>query len=144
MDEGKLELLRGLGTKDLMERMHELENALEKAMHEENNLKGTNTGYLASHGSDCSEVEMELAALSIKAPETLPGTEKKMTAQDRTAWLTLQRRQNTRVAAAINRQESVAFLLDSIKITVETTKKRLEGVRAILALRTAQIEFLTE
>lgn len=152
-NEQKLELLRYFRTKELIERMNRLEDELETALREEASFKNLNTGYLASYGSDCSEVERLLSELSIRAPETVridtvtvPGEtrEKKMTAQDRTAWLTLLRTQDQGVIAAINRQHSTAFNLDNLRITTEMVKKRLEGVKTVLSLKTAQIEFLTE
>ena len=144
MDEEKLELLRKLGTLELVQHMNRLEDELERQMREEATLKSLNAGYLGSYGSDCAEVERLLAELSLHAPEiiTIDGKEKKTTAPDRVAWLTLQREKNREIDAAINRQHSIVFNLENIRIGIEMAKKRLEGIRAILALKTAQIEFL--
>jgi hypothetical protein len=127
----------------VIQNLHRLENELEAALREEANFKNLNAGYLGNYGSDCNEVDRLLSELSLKAPDTVPDTDKKMTAQDRTAWLKMQRTENTDVAAAINRQESVTFNLENLKINAEMAKKKLETLRAVLALKTAQIQFLT-
>jgi len=53
-----------------------------------------------------------------------------------------QRTENSELAAAINKQKSIAFLLENNEINIEMARRRLEGARALLALRTGQINFL--
>ena len=136
----KAEALRALDTKQLIEMLPVYENKLEYALKEENEFRNTNIGFLSSSG-DCAEVKRILAELTVKGP---PVTEKKMTVAERDAWLVLQRKANQELVTAINRQQTVVFGLENIRISIEMAKKRLENVHKILALRTAQIQFLTE
>jgi len=139
----KINFLKSFGTKEVLQKIHRLEDELDAVLREEASFKNLNPGYLAGYGSDCAEVDRLLSELHLKVPETVPGTEKKMTAPAKTAWLNGQRVENADVVAAIARQHDVAFQLDNIKINAEMAKKRLEVQRAILALKTAQIQFLT-
>jgi len=141
--EEKVQILKNLDTKELIQRLNRFEDELETTLWEEASLKNLNSGYLAGYGSDCSEVERLLAELSLKAPEIVPGGDKKMTVQDRTAWLTLQRTQNEPLVAAINRQNNITFQVENLRVKAEIAKKRLEGTKAVLGLKTAQIEFLS-
>jgi len=132
-----------MGTKEVLQKIHRLEDELDAVLREEASFKNLNPGYLAGYGTDCTEVDRLLSELHLKTPETVPGTEKKMTAPDKSAWLNVQRVENADVVAAIARQHDVTFQLDNIKINAEMAKKRLEVQRAVLALKTAQIQFLT-
>lgn len=77
------------------------------------------------------------------APETaIVG--KNLTENDKKAWLERQRKENKELSEAIAKQRQVAFLLDDWQIKVEMAKRRLEGTKAVLALKTAQIRFLSE
>ena len=67
---------------------------------------------------------------------------KSLTEADKKAWLERQRTENQELAGAINKQKEVLFLLDNNQISTDMIKRRLEGTRAILALRTQQIAFL--
>ena len=138
----KKEELRKLGTKDLIEKIEKLEDKLEGAMRDDASFRNLNAEYIATYNSDCRRVDEILADLSLKIPEMIPGTEKKMTNPDREAWLKRQRKDNRDLSHAIDRQNSITFELDNNRITIESTKKRLESAKAVLALRTAQIEFL--
>ena len=138
--EDKLMILKSLDTKALIERIHQYEDELEKAMSAEAAFKNSNHGFLSSTG-DCQEVKRILAELAVQAPET-NGSEKKMTVADREVWLTRQRKENKELSDTIAKQRQVAFVLDDHQIKVEIAKKRLEGAKAVLALKTAQIHFL--
>jgi len=140
--ETKKTILRNLGTKDLIDKLPEYENALEKALFEEASFRNLSTGFLAAATSDCAEVKRILAELSARVPEMLNG--KKTTAADRDAWLIQQRTDNQELATAIKQQVNVSFLLENNRTAIEMAKKRLESIKAVLALRTAQINFLAE
>ena len=77
------------------------------------------------------------------APETMT-TAKHLTDNDKKAWLERQRTENKELLGAIARQKDVAFNLDNIRINIEMTKKRLEGIRAVISLKTQQIHFLCD
>ena len=90
--------------------------------------------------TDCQEVKRILAELATQGPPIESG--KKLTAAEREVWLQKQRTENDELAAAINKQKSIAFLLENNEISIEMARRRLEGARALLALRTGQINFL--
>lgn len=130
----KLKILKSLDTKSLIEKLHQYETELEKAMLAEADFKSQSHGYLGS--GDCQEVKRILAELTAQAPEEASSDKK------REAWLQQQRKENKELNDAIMKQKQVAFLLDDHQIKVEIVKKRLEGTKIILALKTAQINFL--
>lgn len=134
----KIQALKNLDTKRLIDQMIETENKLDAALREELNFKDLNAGYLSSTGSDCAEVKHLQAVLHNTPRET------KMTAPEVAAWLTIQRKENHELADAIERQRSVAFQLGNFELNIEMLKRRLEGQRGVLYLRTAQVKFLTE
>jgi len=128
----KFEVLRYLDTKSLITRLHELEDEFEKVMKEEAEFKTQNYGYL---GSECAEVKRIEAELTVQAEGT--------NENQRKAWLLRQRVENDELLMALTRQKTVAFDLENIHIRVEMTKRRLESTKAVLALKTAQIHFLS-
>ena len=139
--EEKLRILKSLNTKNLIERIHQYEGELEIAMTAEADFKNSNHQFLASSTSDCQEVKRIIAELAIKTPETNESG-KKMVVAERGAWLLRQRTENKELAGAIAKQRQVTFLLGDHQIKVEMAKRRLEGTRAVLALKTQQIAFL--
>ena len=130
----KLKALKALDTKSLIEKLHQYEDELEKAMIAEADFKSQSHGYLGS--GDCSEVKRILAELVTQAPEEASSDKKRET------WLQQQRKENKELNDAIMKQRQVAFLVDDHQIKVEMAKKRLESIKAIIALKTAQINFL--
>lgn len=130
----KIILLKVRNTATLEKRLTELENALEEAMKKEALLRNENVGFMASAGSDCAEVKRIEAELLVVA-EGRNDTERK-------AWLTRQRTENKELAAAVQKQRATAFSVDNCRIDVEMAKKRLESIKAVLGLKTAQINFL--
>jgi hypothetical protein len=137
----KLKILKRLDTKALITKIQHYEDELEHALREQASFKDINREYLTSGMStDCQEVKRILAELAAQGPPTESG--KKLTAADREVWLQKQRTENDELAAAINKQKSISFLLENNEINIEMARRRLEGVRALLALRTGQINFL--
>jgi len=137
--EEKIKILKSLETKSLMEKLHQYENELQKEMTAEADFKAQNHGYLGS--GDCQEVKRILAELAVQAPETNEAG-KKMTIADKEAWLLRQRKENKELSDAIVKQRRVAFLIDDHQIKVEIARRRLASTTAVLALKTAQINFL--
>lgn len=136
----KAKMLEYLDTLSLITKMHQYEDALEKAMINQADFKNNNHQYLASSG-DCGEVKRILAELAVLTPEA-DGNGKKMTVPDKEKWLLRQRKENKELSDTIVKQREVAFLIDDYQIRVEMAKKRLEGLKGVLALKTAQINFL--
>ena len=137
--EWKLKVLKSLNTKDLTAKIHQYEDELEKAMMAEADFKAQNHGYLGS--GDCQEVKEILAMLAIQAPETNEAG-KKLTVAGKEVWLICQRTENKELSDAIAKQRQVSFLIDDCGIKVEMARRRLTSVTAILALKTAQVNFL--
>jgi len=137
----KVKILKSLNTKDLIAKIHQYEDDLEKAMTAEADFKSQNHQFLASSTGDCQEVKRIIAELAVQAPETNEAG-KKFTIADKEAWLMRQRKENKELSDTIVKQRQVAFLLDDHQIKVEMAKKRLEGTRVVLALKTAQVNFL--
>jgi len=131
-------LLESLETKTLVERLYKYEEELETAFKAELEYKRYNSASLAGHSSDCRAVEEILAALD--PPEELG----KLTVDQRKAWLMRQRKENSELKAAIELQHHVAFNNEQNSVATQMIAKRLEGVKAVMALRTAQIRFLVE
>ena len=137
----KLEILRKLDTKSLIDKIHQYEDELETAMRDDASYKDLNYEYLASGTNDCQAIKIILAELLAQAPETNEEG-KKLTVADKEAWLTRQRKENDELSGAINRQKNTAFNADNNQITIEMAKKRLESAKAVLKLKTEQIAFL--
>ena len=139
--EQKLKILRNMDTKGLMEKIRRYEDELQVALGEQASFKDQNREYLTSGASsDCQEVKRILAELAAQGPRLEQG--RKLTAAEREVWLQRQRSENDELSAAIDKQRSIAFLVESNEIKIEMAKRRLEGARAVLALRAAQLSFL--
>ena len=135
----KLKVLKSLETKELTERMYQYEEELEKTMLAEANFKAQNRSYLGS--GDCQEVKILEAELITQAPE-VNESGKKLTISDKENWLLRQRTESKELSEAITRQREVSFLVDNNQISTDMAKRRLEGTRAVLALKTQQLAFL--
>jgi len=139
--EEKLAVLRRFDTKGLVDRMHQLEDELFTQMLNYANTYYEDYEYVAQRGGDCAKVKEIEAELLQQCPDNAKG--KKLTVAEREAWLTRQRKENPALAEAIKRQREVGFQLESAQVAIELTKQQLQGVRAALALKTAQIQFLS-
>lgn len=137
----KLMFLKSLNTKSLVDKLKEREDSLEKAMRDDASFKDLNHGFLASGTNDSQAVKQILAALSARAPENNEDG-KKTTIADREAWLSRQRTEDTELSGAINRQKGVAFNMENNQISIDMSKRRLEGTKAVLSLKTAQINLI--
>ncbi len=135
----KLKILKSLDTKDLIAKIHQYENELEKALTEQAIFKSQNHQFLGS--GDCQEIKRILAELAAQAPETNEAG-KKMTLADKEVWLQKQRSENKELSEAIQKQRMAAVLSDDHEIKVEMARRQLASTVAIMALRTQQIAFL--
>jgi len=122
--------LKYLNTRPLITKLHELEDQLEILMKDEATFKTHNYGYTGD-AAEVKRIEAELAVRAIGTNDT-----------QRKTWLVTQRKENLELLAALTRQKVVAFDHDNLRIKMEMTKKRLEGIKAVLALKTAQLNFL--
>jgi hypothetical protein len=138
--EEKIEYLNSIGTGALITKIHEAENILEERMLADAQYRSNNVGYLAGYGDDCGIVKTLLADLTFDAPVGTDG--KKLTVAQLDSWLRQQRTGHALLAEEIKHQNQVTFQCENNRIEIEMAKKRLESLKAILGLRTAQIEFL--
>ena len=136
----KIEYLNSIGTGTLITKIHEAENILEERMLADAQYRSNNVGYLAGYGEDCVAVKATLADLTLDAPVGTDG--KKLTVAQLVSWLRQQREHNAQLAENIRLQNQITFQCENNRIEIEMAKKRLESLKAILGLRTAQIEFL--
>lgn len=127
-------ILKALDTKRLVANLVDAEVEFEKALQAETNYKNVNYTYLCTFNSDSSEVKSLESDLVFKAQGKND--------MERKAWLTLQRKENEQLKCAIDKQRSVAFDLETLHNKVEIARKRLEGLRAVIELKTAQIIFM--
>ena len=137
--EEKIRILKSLATKKLIENLHKYEDELEPALREAASFKDLTRGYLSSTG-DCQEVKKLLAELRAQTPAA-NGAGKKFTLADKEDWLQGQRVDNQELAAAVAKQKDTAFLLENNEIKADMAHRRLTGATAVLALKTAQINF---
>lgn len=138
--EVKIEILKRLDTKGLIQKLSKYEDELETALRDAASFKDLNRGYLSSTG-DCQEAKKLLAELSAQAPEANKAG-KKMTQADKEIWLQKQRTDNLELTAAIAKQKDTAFILENNEIKADMARRRLASAVAVLALKTQQIAFL--
>jgi hypothetical protein len=135
----KIEFLKSLGTAKLFQDIQTQENLVEQFLKTDAAYRHDNSPYLASYTDDCSKVKDLLAEL--EPPYTAEG--KKMTVAQAETWYRKQRSGDTNLMAAIKNQNGVTFQVENNRILIEMAKKRLESLKSLLALRIAQIEFLS-
>jgi len=140
--EEKVQLLNNLNTKKLIQDIQEQENKLETLLLAEAKFRSENVGYLASYGDDCTQVKAILADLALEPPVEADG--KKATVAKVESWLRQQRSTKPTLVEAIWYQNQVTFQCENNRVAIEMAKKRMESLKGLLGLRTAQIEFLRE
>ena len=136
----KMDILGALNTKNLLSQLWLNHEALESISKQDAQYRSENVRFLASYGDDCTEVKAILADLALEPPVDAEG--KKLTVNKLDAWIRQQRINNPALAKAIETQNKVTFQCENNRINLEMAKKRLESLKAVISLRTAQIEFL--
>jgi hypothetical protein len=140
--EEKIAFLNSLKTAELISRIGKAETALQEVLLSDAAYRSNNVGRLAAYGEDCAEVKTMLAELALTVPDTLGNV--KATAATKEAWLRTQRTANLPLAEAIKTQNQVTFECENLRIQIEMVRKKLESLKGVLALRTAQVNFLGE
>jgi hypothetical protein len=135
----KIKIVNSQRSAQLIEWLSKFEDDYQKALYDQTEHKNANATFLCSIGSDCQAVKEFLAGLN--PPETDAG--KKTTVAEREAWLTKQRKENKELFVLIERQKTAAFILESDKNQIAIIENKMSNVRAVLALRTAQLSFLS-
>ena len=136
----KATVLESLDTKRLIDQLPELEGKLEQSLREDLSFRNLHSQHIAAIGSDCAEVKRILADLRLNVPNKEDS--KKMTVDEREAWL-ISQRSIPPLSETIEAQEQLVFVAETNRIGIEMARRRLDDIRAVIALRTAQIRFLT-
>ncbi len=124
----------------LVKDIQKLEDELEAALKAEKKDRMENQEYLTSGvSSDCKAVKRFEAELILTAPKK---NEKAMNSEETKSWMERQRTENKAFADIISKQKMASFLIEDHQIKIDMARTRLNGLRSILALRTAQISFL--
>lgn len=139
--QNKIRLLNSMGTKDLVIKLQAAENTLEKSLCEYNSFRDLNYEFVAPMHRDCDVAQSIIADLIFKAPQ-IAG--KDMTVDQRSAWLTQQRKENKELIVALDKQQHITFHLENLRVSADIAKEKMEGLRAVIALKTAQINFLAK
>jgi len=135
----KRDLIVSLNTKGLIDSISEAETILEKTLQEELDFRSKNGDYLPGRSEDCQAVKKRLNELAMQAPKNSEG--KKMTVEETKVWLEKQRTDDKELSEAIQKQKMAEFVSGDFCIKIEMGRSKLNDLRAILALRAAQITF---
>lgn len=135
----KIKIISNQRTSALIEQLSKLESEYQKALMDQTEHKSAGASFLASIGSDCQAVKEFMAGLN--PPAEIEG--KKTTVAEREGWLLKQRSENKELFALIERQKTTAFILESDKNQVVLVENKMSNTRAVMALRTAQLSFLS-
>lgn len=134
----KISLLQSLDTARIVASMEAEQEKLKAQVDEYLHFQSEQSGYLASLGSDCSEVKRIIAELQMPVD---PGAKAPTVAQ-RDAWIIQQRTQNQELAEAIQKQKMAFFTSENYRIEIENIRRKIDSYMAIIRLKTAQILFL--
>ena len=139
--EERLKILQKLDTKKLAERLDQLQDGLFTSLLNHANLYFEESQNIGRASGDSPRVKELLAMATFICPAEIEG--KKTTTDMRDAWLTKQRKESKELNEAIQAQAQAQFQLDSSQATIDATREELRNIRAVLALKTAQIGFLS-
>lgn len=137
----KLDVIKSLDTKGLIDTIRTAEFDLEQALREELQFRSEQVDYIAGKSADCNAVKAIEAELNAQAPASADG--KKMTVDEKKAWLERQRKENKDFADAITKQRMADFTAGDFTIKIEMLRIKLNDLRGLLALRTSQITFFS-
>ena len=115
----KLEILRKLDTKSLIDKIHQYEDDIETAMRDDASFKDLNYEYLASGTNDCQAIKIILAELLAQAPETTE-VEKPLTKVEKSTWLKEQLKLNSDFSGSVDDAPKTAIV---VKNLTENDKK---------------------
>jgi len=137
MDENqKIQLLKSLDTKKIITDLELALGIYSASIDMESKYRNLNREYVPVGNSDSPAVQ--------DIEFMLMGNAEGKNESQRKAWLAQQKKDNTDYAKAIAQQGEISYQLECYKNNSEVAKKKIEILKVILALKTAQIEFLTE
>ncbi len=138
----KTELIQALGTSQLIKDIKQAEADLQKFMEEELHFRSENSKFLPGKASsDCDAVKEIEAELMLQGPPIDPDLKKAPTVDAKKAWVEKQRTENKSLVDAINKQKMAEFTAGDYTIKIDLARQKLNDLRGILGLRTAQITF---
>jgi hypothetical protein len=148
--EERVGYLNDLNTAKLVTDIHTAEDTLEKLMQEDASYRNLNARYLAAYNDDCTAVKELDAQLMMSAQDQgseVYTTLERMTGKKPTAalmenWLVTARKTNEELKSLVDLQYKVAFQCETYKMKIDMAKRRLETLKGVMGLRTAQILFL--
>lgn len=133
--EQKQQILQQLDTKKLITSVQEKIQELYNHQKAELVFVSENRDYLAGRGDLCREAKMREAELRSEAASDLKAVQID-------AWLLIQRREDPEFKRILNKQTEVEFQLDQMKVKGEHLRRQITSMDGLIALRTAQINFL--
>ena len=137
----KLEILQKLDTRKLTERLKMLEEGFFTNLLNHATLCLEESQNIGRAGGDSPRVKELLAMATFICPAEIDG--KKTTADMREAWLTRQRKESKELNEMIQAQAQAQFQIDTSQAAIDAVKEELRNIRVVLALKTAQIDFLS-
>jgi len=138
----RLIMLQKLDTKKLAERLDVLQDSLFTSLLNRANLSLEESRNIGRAGGDSPRVKELLAMATFVCPAEIDG-QKVTNDKMQEAWLTKQRKESKELNEAGQAQAQAQFQLDSSQATIDATKEELRNIRVVLALKTAQINFLS-
>ena len=134
----KKDFIKALKTKELIDSLDTQEKELQALREKELQFRSQNSQYITGRSADCTAVRNIKAELSMTAP-MLDG--KPMTEAQLTKWIASQEKTNTALLDAITKQREADFAAGDLEIQIKGAESKITSIRAIMALRTAQISF---
>lgn len=139
--EDRLEILRRMDLKALVGRLEKVRDEALKASMDLLGFESDNRGHLHRGVGDSEAVKEREAVLLLEAP-TVQETGRPTTQVQKEAWLVGQRRSDELLAATLKKQADVSYERAHLAAVLEDTIREHGDIRALLALRTAQLNFL--
>lgn len=136
----KIDYLNSLNTGKIINDIVLAEQELHRLLKNDAQFKADNVTYLASYGEDSRAVKEVIAKLTLDPPFAPDG--KKMTVAQTEAWIEFERGHNDELKETIKKQNATTFQSENNRIEIDVIRRRLDGLKGVLALRTAQITFL--
>ena len=137
-----------LRTKELVDKLPALLDEYQQRLMDQVQNRQINAEYTASLTGDCKAVKEFMAGLNPPTEvqslpvEGEPPKVRKTTAAEKEAWFSRQRIENKMLYALTQKQAVASTIIESDKIAVEIAVQRLQNARTVLALKTAQLNFL--
>jgi len=138
--EEKFAIMESFQTAKLVADLEESEKKFTEIIDEQRKFLLESSRFLSGRTDDCTAVKQFMSELSFKAPARSSDS-KSMNETEKKAWLETQRKENKELAELINKQKMAEFRNADLESQLTVTKVRIERLKGVLGLRTAQIYF---